>query len=820
MPADILCNINHGSGPSFKVEEWETANLFVAETQRARSVALLEGGLLALASFLLILAITNKQLLYLSLSAWLIGNLRVGFMALGWDAQWLGYTIPTDWLPLIRNVSLAAHFLISYVLLTQLLRSTLGPLPLARVRQALLISGCTLFVASFFLSAALFIPLIWGLAVAGLSTCVAIITLRLQSRHAVNIRFWHLVLVSMAICLLISCTLLSITGRTHFVDILNGVVALLLSNLLIAMAIGDRIYSDYQANLRARQKGSANDTLIPIGLFSLNSAEEIEDANTAFKQLIGLSAQDLLPRHWTEFFPEVDWENVIKQSLNGNETEITRLTIKNSPHVLPLYFGLRAVRIDDHIEGSLRDINAKAEAMRELQVMADNDPVTNVLNIRGVEKALAASLERSKNGENCVLAYLSLNHVKQVSSTYGRAASDALLREVSERIGTLLQPDQDMGRLGRDEFVILFNNCSAEEAKIAAEEIIAILNEQTIQIGNRSVNLQSSIGLVEVSANAKADDLLSAANRACRDAQREPTPIVVYKRDSQELHDHAEELRLFKELEDGSSSAFYLEMQPIMALNQPLESLNFEILLRVCDSKGKLIPTGKIIAAAEESGTISIIDKWVVSATLEWLDKHYSQLQRTQFININLSGVSLNEDTFIDDLFAILARYEHLNHCLCIEITEGVALHDLERTREFMKRLQKMGARIALDDFGAGYTSFSYLRELPADAIKIDGALIKDMLRRDTNIAIVRTIVELARNLGMNSIAEWVEDPETLAILHEIKVDYVQGFVVSAARSPAEILKATDIRDLVAEPKVIHFINQHSLTTGPTTPPA
>jgi EAL domain-containing protein (putative c-di-GMP-specific phosphodiesterase class I) len=183
-------------------------------------------------------------------------------------------------------------------------------------------------------------------------------------------------------------------------------------------------------------------------------------------------------------------------------------------------------------------------------------------------------------------------------------------------------------------------------------------------------------------------------------------------------------------------------------------------------------------------------------------------LNKTQFISINLSGVSLNDDKFIDAFFTNLAHHSHLTKRLCVEITEGVALQDLDRTRQFMKRLQRMGVRIALDDFGAGYTSFSYLKELRADAIKIDGALIKDMLANETNIAIVRTVVELARNLGMKSIAEWVEDSATLEALQDMGVDYAQGYIVSKSRPPIDILNALAITDLVSSPETLAFIRK------------
>jgi len=806
LPADILCLAVYDPTQQLNIKAWANDDLRALQNRYTHTVALLEGGILALSLFVLILAIADRQPIYLLLSAWLLGNLRVGFMALGWDAQWLTCSVPAQWLPLTQRVTLAVHFLISYALLSQLLRHTLGPLPLHVLRNALGIAGLMLLVGAFFIPALAFTSAMWSLSLIGLGTCVAIIIHGAKHSRTTEIRLWHLVLVSMAVCLLISCVIFLFSGSNHFSDLLNGMVALLLSNVMAALAIGDRIYRERQAHHTTLATPAIDQTIIPVGLFKLNAYDEIVQSNALFKQLMDLEANDHRHYPWTQLFPPLDWNTVVHQSKSGDDTEIRRL--ENTKDTLARSFLLRAVHDGVYIEGSLRDISARTQAIQELEQIVDSDPITNVLNQRGMEKALNASLARLQEGDNCILAYLNLNYDKYANGTYGRRYSDALLREVSSRIEALLQPDQDIGRISRDEFIITFHNATVDEAQAAAESIISALNEETITVGNRSVNLQSSIGLVEVSAGAKAEDVLSAANRACRDALREHKAVVAYKQGSQELHDHAEELRLFKELEGGSSSAFYLEMQPIMSLSDPLGSLNYEILLRVRDSHGKLIPTGKVICAAEESGTISIIDKWVVGATLEWLEKHHTQLKRVQQININLSGVSLNEDKFIEDLFHILSQYEPLCHYLCIEITEGVALQDLERTRGFMKRLQGMGAQIALDDFGAGYTSFSYLRELPADLIKIDGALIQDMLRRNTNIAIVRTIVELARNLGMRSIAEWVEDVDTLRLLHQLKVDYIQGFVIAGAKAPAEILNATDIRDLVSDPDVRAFIEE------------
>lgn len=197
-----------------------------------------------------------------------------------------------------------------------------------------------------------------------------------------------------------------------------------------------------------------------------------------------------------------------------------------------------------------------------------------------------------------------------------------------------------------------------------------------------------------------------------------------------------------------------------------------------------------------------------ISDALQWLNQHQQKLHHLDCLNLNLSGVSLNEPQFIKELFDLFDRYPCILPKVCIEITESIALADLGYTRQLMERLQSRGVRIALDDFGAGYTSFSYLRELPANALKIDGSLIRDMLKTPSNTAIVRTIVELAQNLGMHSIAEWVEDGDTLMALRQMGVDYVQGFAISRAIEPPQILKHKNILPLVQNPLTASQLSQ------------
>jgi EAL domain-containing protein (putative c-di-GMP-specific phosphodiesterase class I) len=247
-------------------------------------------------------------------------------------------------------------------------------------------------------------------------------------------------------------------------------------------------------------------------------------------------------------------------------------------------------------------------------------------------------------------------------------------------------------------------------------------------------------------------------------------------------------------------------MQPIMSLREPEESLNFEVLLRLRDADNRVVPATKVIAAAEENGNIGEIDRWVMSTVLDWLTKHHSQLTRTKFVCVNLSGASLNDEKFVQDIFTILHRHLPVVPLLCIEITESVALRDLEHTSRFIDRLQALGAKVALDDFGAGYTSFTYLKSLSADALKIDGAFIQSMNTHPANEAIVEAIVELARNLGMKSIAEWVEDCAMIETLEKLGVDYVQGYIVAVPQAPDSILAAHSVASFITDAGLLRYV--------------
>ncbi|MDN5842453.1 MAG: bifunctional diguanylate cyclase/phosphodiesterase [Alcaligenaceae bacterium] len=815
-PASILCTVDIALADTVSIGLWQHADLTAYFSRLSRGIGVLEGGLMTLALFLVVIALTTREWTYVLLAAWLIGNMRLGAWALGWDIQWLGIEIPATTMPMVRKLTVAAYYFLTYNLFTQLFSSSLSAVSRRRLLATGAWSGLMLLVAALMLPYVWFQPIMFLAAWLGTGLIAVNLVYALVRMHS-RVWLWYIIGLCLALVIMLGGVVLVTMGEEGRVDPFIGAIVLLLANLMVALAVAEHTREERRIHSRARNELIAADRLMPFGLFTLDSANLFEHMNDTMRRMLGLDpqgdteAENGTTIRWTDYFEAQDWAQIARSTELGEEVEI-RLHSRLSEPGPVRSFLLRATLAGSHVEGSIQDISARAEMIRKLGLLADRDPLTDAYTRRGIEAQMDRSITALANeGTPCALAYLNLDHMKRINDMFGHTAGEEILKIVSERVRYALSENQQLGRVGSDEFVILFPNMQARDAQHICKDIIESLNSAALNVGKRFFQLKSAMGVIDIDKRMNAKDAISAASRACREARKQHTDIVLYEDNASELFEHIEELRLFDQL-DGSSAPrdIYLEMQPIMSLRHPLQTLNFEVLLRVRNSADTHISTPKIIQAAEENGMISIIDKWVFSATLEWVARHRDKLLRTEVININLSGVSLNDDKFIDMLFNVLNSHPQFTRKLCVEITEGVALLDLERTRQFMRRLQRMGARVALDDFGAGYTSFSYLKELPADIIKIDGSLICDMLASKANVAIVATIVDLAHNLGMECIAEWVEDIPTMQALADMGVDSVQGYVISEARPPSEMLASTTILNLVKRPEARAFIESLS----------
>ena len=808
---EMLCRIRSSGPARISVLEWSAGDLATSTQKFHRNSGLVDGGLLLLAVFMLLTAVISREWIYVLFAAWLVANLRMAAISAGWDGQWLERVVPDAWLFQVKKLSMAAFYALTYTLFSRLFVDDLkrvGYRPLLVFSQW----SCLLVLAlAPFLSYAGFLPYLWtttALGIAILLFFLARIVLVTRSKVAI----WYSAALGITLFASFFEVVAAALGVKSLIGAFNSVTAALASSLIAAMAIAEQLRQEREQRVKAQSALRSTYEAMPIGLFTLDSQGNFVRGNPALLDMLGVNAGEG-GRHWSMYFEEGAWERLTELLKRGSAQEIEIRGRESTPTdnddtQTNKRFLVRATLANERIEGSLQDVTEKSKATERLRFLAENDPLTGVLNRRGVELALDPAMEGLEAGRPLALAYLDLDRFKLINDLYGHAAGDDVLIEVCNRVREMLSHGQRVGRVGGDEFVIVMPGTPIQSAAWTCRGVVERIGTLPYRIGDKAFQVRGSIGLVEVAAGGSAKDAISAADRACRDAKKgQGNGLVVYEKSATVFRQREAELRLIERL--GSSAAhegLFLEMQPIMSLKAPHDSLNFEVLLRMRESDGTVVSAASIISVAENNGRIGVIDRWVLATVLGWIDANYDRLKKTQFVCMNLSGASLNDERFIHDAFALLAQYVHAAGRLCIEITESVALHDLENTRRFIDSVRGYGAKIALDDFGAGYTSFSYLKELPADVLKIDGNFIVGVKSHPSNLAIVEAIVSLARNLGMKTIAEWVEDGATLEALAEAGVDYVQGYAIAKPQAPARVLAAPSSASFIVDERLAQFV--------------
>ncbi|HWW07627.1 putative bifunctional diguanylate cyclase/phosphodiesterase [Collimonas sp.] len=772
-----------------------------------RGIGLMEGGLLTLTIFVLVAALINREWMYVLFAVWLLGNLRLGANAMGWDAHWLIWTIPNQWLPWLRKLTFATYYIVTFTLFGRLFQTELKQIGFVFLQNVLRWMGLILLVAAMLLSYQRFLPILWSWTVVGIVILVFLLG-RIVWKARTRAVLWYCASMFVVLFTRVDEVIAAAFGIKTLDEVPNNVIVALLSSLMASFAFaeqmraGKRELAMVQAELRTTYE------VTPIGLFTLAADGSFVRTNPALEKILGRDASGQSMKKWDDYFGPGAREKLL-HIVSGNGSNEAELTGIAGPDGQASFYLVTATFANGRIEGSLQDISDRSQAVQRLRFFAEHDPLTGVLNRRGIEIMLEQAIERQADNRPLALAYLDLDRFKLINDLFGHQSGDEVLKQLCQRVQQSLAAGSHIGRIGGDEFILLFQGVEIGAATDICGAIIQKISYQSYQIGARAFQVKGSIGLIEVSAGMRVQDAISAADRACREAKKaHDEHIVVYQRNAPVFRERMEELSLIEKLGgEFLPAGLFVEMQPIMSLREPEASLNFEVLLRLLDADNKVVPATKVIAAAEENGNIAAIDRWVMTTVLEWLTQHQSQLPLTRFVCVNLSGASLNDEKFIQDIFVILGKHLQVVPMLCIEITESVALHDLEHTSRIIQRLQALGAKIALDDFGAGYTSFTYLKSLSADALKIDGAFIQSMNAHPANEAIVEAIVELARNLGMKSIAEWVEDCAMIEALAKLGVDYVQGYVVARPQSPQAILAAESAASFITDPGLLRFVS-------------
>ncbi len=810
---NVLCRAEFVGPARISAVRWSDARFEASGLEFHRKSGLLDGGLIVLAIFVLMTAAINREPVYVLFAAWLVFNLRMGAISAGWDTQWLGFAVPPAWLPVSRLVTVAGYYTLTLMLFRRTFRDDLARVGYAPLLYAALWTCLPLFPLALFVPYATALPIMWAASTASI-VVVAFFLFRIVATTRSTVAMWYG--ASLAVTLVASLyeVIAAALGVKELIGSVNSVTAALSSSLMAAFAIAEQIRLERKQRIQAEAELRVTYDVVPVGLFTLDARGVFIGGNPALREMLGVDEDALRQARWSTFFADGAWQRLQDMVAPAGAAEIELDGAVPAPGTERKRFLIKAALAEERIEGSLQDITEKSKAVERLHFLAENDSLTGSLNRRGIERLLAEALAQMPAGKPLAVAYLDLDRFKLVNDLYGHSAGDEVLRQVCVRVCEMLTLGQSLGRIGGDEFVIVFAGTPIRPAAWTCRGILDRLAAQPFQVGDKAFQVRGSMGLVEVDAGSAISDVISTADEGCREAKRghHRDGLVIYEKSADIFHQRELDLRLVARLShpDGPQGLF-LEMQPLLSVRQPFEALNFEVLLRMRDADGSLVSADRLIPLAEDKGLIGIIDRWVLTNVLTWLNAHGDRLKNTRFVCMNLSGASLNDEHFVADAFDLLDRYPRAAQRLCLEITESVALHDLDNMRRFIDSARAAGCKVALDDFGAGYTSFSYLKDLPADVLKIDGSFIRAVNVHPSNLAIVEAIVSLARSLGMSTIAEWAEDRETVETLVECGINHIQGYVVARPQSPELILAATSSGSFIQDEGLRQYVR--SLTT-------
>jgi diguanylate cyclase (GGDEF)-like protein len=424
---------------------------------------------------------------------------------------------------------------------------------------------------------------------------------------------------------------------------------------------------------------------------------------------------------------------------------------------------------------------ARRQAEATIHHLALHDALTGLDNRVAFQKTLDRLLDTARR-QDCQhsLLFLDLDQFKIINDTCGHLAGDEMLRQLADLLRRSIRANDHLARLGGDEFCILLENCPLDRAREIAEHLRVAVHGFRFLWQGKLFSVGISTGIVSIDrASGSANDILAAADIACYAAKDQGRDAIqVYERDDHDLTRRRGEMHWIARIDDAlQHNQFQLWRQPILSLlgtGQTGTPHHYELLLRLVDSSNGIILPGTFLPAAERYDRMREIDRWVVDKGLAYIGRHATDDGR--FHAINLSGASMRDNELAAYVKDRIATYGVAPTSVCFEITETVAIANLATAVGFMEELRRIGCRFALDDFGAGLSSFAYLKSLPVDFIKIDGRFIRTLLTDPMDQAIVEAIHRIAHVADLKTIAESVEDTSLLDVLRDIGVDFAQGF--------------------------------------------
>ena len=424
---------------------------------------------------------------------------------------------------------------------------------------------------------------------------------------------------------------------------------------------------------------------------------------------------------------------------------------------------------------------------------ASHDSLTGLVNRVEFEHRMQKLLDSAKcESVQHALCYMDLDQFKTINDTYGHVVGDELLRQLGQLLRGWIRKQDTLARLGGDEFGVLLERCSLESARRVADCLRNVVENSRFFWDGQSFHIGMSIGIVAISEMSKSiPTVLGAAHAVCYEAKDKGGKRihVTHEDDVEVVRRHGEMLWISRIQSALEQNRFRLDLQEIVPLKQ-VEKVGkfYELLLRMEDEQGDIVMPDTLFSAADRFGISSKIDRWVVETALKWLGDHPFHLDDLYLCSINLSGHSLGDEAFLEFVNRVFDETQIQREKICFEITESAAIANFAGATRFINTLSSSGCRFALDGFGSGLSSFSYLRNLLVSFLKIDGTLVKQIIDDPIDLSLVESINRIAKVMGKRTIAKSVENDQILERVREIGIDYAQGYRVSVPRPIAEAI--------------------------------
>ena len=534
-------------------------------------------------------------------------------------------------------------------------------------------------------------------------------------------------------------------------------------------------------------KASFNDA--SIGMVLVSDDRQILEANQAFHEMLGYSDGELVGMNFSvltypedEDFSAKNHKNLVSGKSSSYNVEKRYRTKSGDAIWTEIHVSTLSSNSSSRFFAitQIQNITEKKRANELLSYQASHDALTGLVNRREFERRterLLSTIEQD-DGSHHALCFLDLDQFKIVNDSCGHVVGDELLRQVSGLLKRTIRHRDTLARLGGDEFGLLMEHCSLDDAHRVAMMLQKAIQDYSFHWQGNTFKIGVSIGLVPITKYIPSlGDLLKEADAACYMAKEKGrNRIHIYHAEDAELSKRHGEMQwvtqLYKALDEDRFCIYVQEMMPFDANDQRI----YEVLVRMINSDGTIVPPNVFLPAAERYNLIAKIDLWVIAKTFETIAQHKVVRNSEMRFSINLSGLSLSDSNVLDFLLNQFSETQIDGSRFCFEITETAAIVNLDNAIKFIETLKELGCKFALDDFGSGLSSFSYLKNLPIDYLKIDGAFVRDIADDPIDHAMVKSINEVGQVMGMKTIAEFVENDMVKGMLKEIGVNYVQGY--------------------------------------------